>query len=224
MDTTLVMSTVQDSTISITLWEVCVKGGWVMIPIFLCSIIALFLFVDKIISLRRARIDTENFRMNMRAILLEGKVESALALASRTSGTIASIMKDGLSHYKEGREAVKEAIASAARREIYMLERNLSALASIAGVAPLFGFLGTVTGMIRVFMKIQALQGTANPSQLAGGIWEALVTTAAGLIVGIIALIFYNYLLNKVEFFVHEMEDTGNELLDILRQHEVRNG
>jgi biopolymer transport protein ExbB len=220
MDTTLTLPAVVDTTQSLNLWDVGVKGGWMMIPILIASLIAVYLFVDKIIFLRRARIDTENFRMNMRAIILEGKLDAALALASRTAGPIAAILKAGLSHYREGRESVKESVSMAARQEIYHIEKNLGAMASIAGVSPLLGFLGTVTGMIKAFMRVQALQGNANPSELAGGIWEALVTTAAGLVVGIIALLFYNYLISRAEHFVHEIEDSSNELLDLLRQSE----
>ena len=120
--------------------------------------------------------------------------------------------------YNFGHERVREAIESAGKQEINKLEKGLSVLATISGVAPLLGFLGTVTGMISAFMRIEDLQGAANPSDLAGGIWEALLTTAFGLGVGIIAYTFYNYLVSSISKLVLDMEVISNDVVDILEE------
>jgi len=127
-------------------------------------------------------------------------------------------LKKGLRKYNLGRERVKEVIESAGRQEISKLEKGLSILATVSGVAPLLGFLGTVTGMISAFMRIEDLQGAANPSDLAGGIWEALITTAFGLAVGIIALSFYNYLTAAVNKLVLDIEVVTNDVIDIIEE------
>jgi biopolymer transport protein ExbB len=122
-----------------------------------------------------------------------------------------------LKKYKYGHDRVKDAIENAGKQEISILEKGLSILATVAGIAPLLGFLGTVTGMITAFMTIEDLAGSANPSDLAGGIWEALITTAFGLIVGIFALAFYNYFLSKVKRLVGDMETVANDVVDTIQ-------
>jgi biopolymer transport protein ExbB len=112
---------------------------------------------------------------------------------------------------------VKESIENAGSQEVGKLEKGLSVLATVAGIAPLLGFLGTVTGMISAFMRIQDLAGAANPGDLAGGIWEALVTTAFGLMVGIPALAFYNYFLNRIKKLVSDMETVANDVVDVIQ-------
>jgi biopolymer transport protein ExbB len=130
---------------------------------------------------------------------------------------VANIIRKGLKKFRLGHERVKEAVENAGKQEISKLERGLSVLATVSGIAPLLGFLGTVTGMITAFMTIEDLQGAANPSDLAGGIWEALTTTAFGLIVGIPALAFYNYFLNYVKKLVGDMEIVANDVVDIIQ-------
>jgi biopolymer transport protein ExbB len=130
---------------------------------------------------------------------------------------VSNIIRKGLKKYRLGHERVEEAIENAGRQEVSKLEKGLPILATVAGIAPLLGFLGTVTGMITAFMTIQDLQGSANPSDLAGGIWEALITTAFGLIVGIPALAFYNYFLNAVKKLVGDMETVANDVVDIIQ-------
>jgi len=205
-----------------SLFQIVAKGGWLMIPISLCSIIAVAVFVERILTLRKIRVNSRRFILQVRNLLLKNQIGEAVIFCKRTPSPIASITKSALERHNRPREEIKEAIESAGRAEIHHLEKYLGVLATIAGVAPLLGFLGTVTGMIKAFIKIEALGGNVGASVLAGGIWEALVTTAAGLSVGIPALIFYNYLQAKVEKFVFEMEEVSNDLLDIiLKQEEV---
>jgi biopolymer transport protein ExbB len=201
-----------------------VKGGVMMIPIALCSLIAIALIVSKWLSLRKIQINTRTFVLQVKNLLLRRRTNEAVMLCKQTPGPIAAITIAGLNKVNRPREEMKDSIEAAAKTEVFKLERNLGILGTIAAIAPLIGFLGTVTGMIKAFMKIQSLGGNVDASVLAGGIWEALITTAAGLSVGIPALIFYNWLMSKVEWHVHEMQESSNDLLDMLLEKETNDG
>jgi biopolymer transport protein ExbB/TolQ len=144
---------------------------------------------------------------------------AVLALCSQKDAPIANIIRRGIFKHDQGDAKVREAVENAGREEVYHLEKHLWVLASMAGVAPMLGFLGTVTKMIAAFQVIQSLHGVVNPGDLAAGIWEALLTTAFGLVVGIPSLFLYNYFLSRVGKFVHEMEVTSTEFLDLLESH-----
>jgi len=199
-----------------TLFEITTKGGWVMIPIALCSIIAVVIVIERFMMLSRSKTNTRHLMMKLKSLILKGSKEEAITLCDETPGPAARVLREGLIRSHRDKEEIKDTIESAGKQEIYQLERYLGILATVAGVAPLIGFLGTVTGMIRAFMQIERLSGNVNASVLAGGIWEALITTAAGLIVGIFAFLFYNYLVTNVRRFVNEIESSSNELLDLL--------
>jgi len=201
--------------------EILAKGGWVMILIALSSIAILAIFVERFFTLRSVKINARSFILHVRNLLLKKQLDEALKTAKLTPGPVAAITKSALEKYKRPKEEIKEAIETAGRGQIYQLEKYLGSLATLAAITPMLGFLGTVTGMIKAFMKIEALGGNVGPGVLAGGIWEALVTTAAGLLVGIIAIIFYNYLQGQVERLVFEMEDSSNDLLEMVREEEA---
>jgi len=198
------------------------KGGLLMILIAICSFIGAGIIVERWLTLRRARVNTGTLMNRVRQSLRGGEVGRALDICDETPGPVARMLKEGVLRAGASRELIRETVESAGKSELYKLERGLDSLATVAGVAPLLGFLGTVTGMIRAFMDIQSLGGQVNANVLAGGIWEALVTTAAGLTVGIPALIFYNWLVGKVRHFVFEMERSSMELLDLLGGKEVK--
>ncbi len=202
------------------LLEVVLKGGWVMLFIFVASIVAITIIVDRYLVIRKSRSNIPAFLVKIRGLLKKNDIDSAISFCMEFKTPTANIVKKGLKKIRFGHERVKEAIEAAGRQEINKLEKGLSILATIAGVAPLLGFLGTVTGMISAFMKIEDLQGAANPSDLAGGIWEALLTTAFGLVVGIIAYTFYNYLVNAITKFVLDMEVVSNDVVDIVEDME----
>lgn len=199
-----------------SLLSILARGGWLMIFIGIFSLISLGVFIERILVLRKARINLNAFMLKLRQFVSKGDIQNALLLCANTPGPIAKVLEKGLRLYRQSREEIKDAIESAGRAEIYQLEKGFAALATIAGVAPLTGFLGTVTGMIRAFMRIQELGGNVNATVLAGGIWEALITTAAGLLVGILTLLAYNYLVAKVQRFVFEMEISSTNLLEML--------
>jgi len=192
-----------------------------MLFIFISSIIALTIIVDRLWAIKKSRSNVPAFLVKIRGLLKKNNIIGAINFCLEDKTPTANIIKKGLKKIQFGHERVKEAIESAGRQEINKLEKGLSVLATIAGVAPLLGFLGTVTGMISAFMRIEDLQGAANPSDLAGGIWEALLTTAFGLAVGIIAYSFYNYLVNSINKFVLDIEIVSNDVADIIEEMRI---
>jgi len=199
------------------LLDIFLKGGFIMWPILLSSIIGLAVSIDRFIMLRKAKINVPAFMVRIRGFIKKKDISGAISYCMQEKSPVANIVRKGLRKYKYGHDRVKDAIENAGSQEISKLEKGLSVLASVAGIAPLLGFLGTVTGMIQAFMTIQDLAGAANPSDLAGGIWEALITTAFGLIIGIPAFALYNYFLSAVKKLVGEMETVANDVIDVIQ-------
>lgn len=203
------------------LLEIFLKGGFIMWLILATSIVGLAVVIDRFLVLRKARINVPAFMVRIRGFIKKKDISGAISYCMEEKSPVANIVRKGLKKYKFGHDRVKEAIENAGSQEISKLEKGLTILATVAGIAPLLGFLGTVTGMIQAFMTIQDLAGAANPSDLAGGIWEALITTAFGLIVGIPALAFYNYFLSAVKRLVGEMETVANDVVDVIQEGEA---
>jgi biopolymer transport protein ExbB len=199
------------------LLELFLKGGLVMWPILLCSLITVAVIIEKYILLSRSNVDPKQLMTKIRSALTRNDIASAVEACTKVKAPVSNILKHGIVNYKYGHQAVKEAIELAGKEEIFHLEKRLSVLANMAGTAPMLGFLGTVTGMIAVFHTIEQLSGNVNPSVLAAGIWEAMLTTAFGLIVGIPALYFYNYFVAKVNRFVFEIENSAEEFLSLMK-------
>ena len=190
-----------------------------MWPIGACSVLALAIAIERFFSLRRASIDTREFMDTMRTVLRQNRIQEAVEICDETGGPVARIMKAGILKHKRSKEDIREAIEDSGHLEIPRLERYLSALATCANIAPLLGLLGTVTGMIKCFGMIQDKKGQVNPSDLADGIKNALVTTAAGLTVAIPTLVVYNYFATRVEGMILEMEISSSELVELLTRH-----
>ncbi len=203
------------------LWQVFLAGGPVMWPILLGSIFALAIILEKAWHLHKIKIDTQEFLSSVLEKMKRHEVKEALEICDNTKSPISRILKAGILKYDRPRPQIKEAIEDASLYEIPRLEKNLSMLATIAHISPLLGLLGTVTGMVRCFQTIQA-KATAfhpvSPGDLAGGIWEALLTTVAGLIVAIPTFIAYNYLVNRTNNFILEMEKASTELVNFLTE------
>ena len=173
-----------------SLLKIIAQGGWLMIPILLFSIAAVVLIVNKYIDLGRYRTKTNHIMYELKALIAGGKKDEAINLCKSTRGAVAIVLNEGLQHSHLDKDGIESYMEAAGTEQIHLMERNMSILATIAGVAPLTGFLGTVTGMISAFMEIERLGGNVNANVLAGGIWEALMTTAAGLAVGIVTYLF----------------------------------
>ncbi len=198
-----------------TMFDLFLRGGIIMWPILGCSLIGVYIIVRQFISLSRAKVNGSKFILQIRSILNKGDVSAALTLCSQSTTPLSNILRAGLLKMQNSHQDLKDAIEATAKQEVFKLERGLGVLGSIAGIAPLLGFLGTVTGMIAAFRVIEVNEGVVNPQLLAGGIWEALLTTAFGLIVGIPAYFMYNYFVNRVNHFVSETEASCNDFLDV---------
>lgn len=203
------------------LWQILMAGGPVMWPIYLCSIFALAIILERFWHIHRIKIDTQRFLSDIFEQMKRHQVKEALQICDNTKSPVSHILKAGILKYDRPRPQIKEAIEDAALYEIPKLEKNLSALATIAHIAPLLGLLGTVTGMVRCFQTIQAKATSfhpVSPGDLAGGIWEALLTTVAGLVVAIPAYVAYNYLVSRVNNIILEMEKASTELVNFFTE------
>lgn len=185
-----------------------------MYPLLLCSVLALAIIIEKLVNLRPAKVLGPDSLKALEAMLSRGEVASAIDFCHQRPGILNDVVRQGLEHYPYGREEVKEAILDAGRQSVPRLERYLAVLGTLAGVAPLLGLLGTVTGMIKVFTVISQV-GVGRANALAAGIAEALITTVAGLVIAIPTLVMYNIFRERSEAIVVEME---RHCLEIIRR------
>jgi biopolymer transport protein ExbB len=202
---------------SMSFFEILTQGGVLMFPLFILSVLAIYVIAERWRKLENSKMDIAAMLNNIESLLKSGSQQRAIQYCEEFDKPLARILKAGISRLGRPIQNIEDAIRNAGKKEIFYLEKRMNWLATIAGVAPLIGFTGTVTGMIRAFMDIQSLQGNVNPSTLAGGIWEALITTAAGLIVGIIAYGFYNFLLGKINRMIFELENASADFVDLLQ-------
>ncbi len=198
------------------MWELVKAGGWIMLPIILCSIVALAIIVERLWTLRPARVAPAHLLGQVWRWIQDKQLNSDKLKELRADSPLGQILAAGLANSKHGREVMKECIEEAAARVIHDLERYLNALGTVAGIAPLLGLLGTVLGMIEIFGSFMG-SGMANASQLAGGIATALITTAAGLFVAIPALFFHRYLQRRIDELVIGMEQEAIKLVEVLQ-------
>lgn len=212
---TVSVSSGQDSMALISL---ILQGGYMMIPIFILSIVAVYIYVERMRTIRRASKMPTGFMDNIKRMVSTGDLSGAKVLCQQSDTPIARMIGKGLSRIGSPLKNIEVSIENVGRIEIYNLEKNLSLLATISGAAPMIGFLGTVTGMIRAFISIAQEEGAVSPKLLSGGIYEAMLTTAAGLFVGIIAYLGYNYLVTRVQKIVHNMEYTSIDFIDLLQE------
>ncbi len=196
------------------------QGGLLMWLIAFLGLVALVTFLEKLFHFHRAQINTADFINGIRNALKRGNVVESIALCDETPGPVPAVVKAGIASLDRSREEIREAMEDAARAEIARLERRLVIIATVAQIAPLIGFLGTVLGMIQMFKVIQEAQ-LPSPGQLAGGVWQALYTTAGGLIVAVPAYIAYNYLVSRVQNLVLDMEKSANEIIRFLTRGEL---
>ena len=200
--------------------DLIVKGGIVMYPIIICSIIALAVFLERLLVLRRKLVIPREFVHDVEEQIKKHKISEALFLCQNDTSSIAKIFLAGLKNTGRGMWLVKEAIEDRGGREGVMLEKNVGILSTIANLTPLLGLLGTVSGMIKTFKVIS--QAGGNPSLLAGGIAEALITTAAGLCVAIPTLVCYRILKDKVESLIFEMEESSIRIIELMENSRER--
>ena len=198
------------------MYDFVVKGGVLMIPIALCSIIALAIFLERLWSLRRSRVIPRDFLIEIEDLIRREKIPEAITRCRKDNSSMANIIVAGIRNFGKRRDIVKESIEEIGRREAATLERYINVVGTISAIAPLLGLLGTVFGMIKAFNVI-SIQGVGNPSSLAGGISEALITTAAGLVVAIPTFVLYRYLANKADDLIVGMEEHSIRMVDLLK-------
>ena len=204
--------------------ELVQAGGWLMLPIILCSIVAIAIIIERFWTLKNTRIAPQNILAQVWTWLKNDQLDSDKMQQLRLSSPLGHILAAGLLNSKYGRSAMIDSIEQASSQVIHEMERYLNTLGTLAAVTPLLGLLGTVVGMIRVFSEIM-LQGTGNANALAGGISEALITTAAGLSVAIPSFVFYRYFMRKVDSLILNLEQESSKLVDALhsdRQVEIK--
>lgn len=197
------------------MFELVVAGGWLMLPIVLCSIIVLGICIEKYLALNPQKIAPQHLLAQVWGWLKNNQMNPSRLAELRSTSPLGLILAAGLSNSRHGRDVMKESIEEAASKVIHDLERYLNPLGTIAAVAPLLGLLGTVIGMIKVFNEIM-IAGTGNAGVLAGGISEALITTAAGLTVAIPALIMHRYYVRRIDSIVVTLEQEAVKLVDAL--------
>jgi len=204
--------------LKLSFWEMALKGGWIMIPIVLLSFVAIYIFFERFFAIKKASETDINFMNRIKDYIHDDKIESALALCQSTNSPVARMIEKGLQRIGRPLNDINTAIENVGNLEISKLEKNLPTLASVAGAAPMIGFLGTVMGMVKAFYTMSMKGNNIVVSDLADGIYTAMVTTVAGLIVGILAYLAYNALVVKVEKVVFQLEANTSEFMDLLNE------
>lgn len=205
-----------DQTISMV--ELALAGGPLMIPIVLSSLVAVYIFVERVRTINKANEDPNAFMGRIKELVVKGDINGAKLLCAQHETPVARMIEKGVSRIGSPLKNIEASIENVGKIELFKLEKNLSVLATVAGAAPMMGFLGTVIGMVQAFISIAQEEGSVSPKLLADGIYTAMITTVAGLIVGIIAYLGYNYLVTRVSKVVHKMEYSAVEFIDLLQE------
>jgi len=204
--------------VDVSLLDLLMEGGWyIMTPLALMSIMAIYVFFERSLAIRKAERVTPDFMNKLRDYIGQGSFESARNLCQQSDTPMARMLDKGISRIGKDLKDISVSIENIGKLEIYNLEKNLSSLATVSGAAPMVGFLGTVIGMVNVFLDMEQA-GTVRVEDISSGTKQAMITTIVGLIVGIIAFMAYNHLVSKVSKVVHQMEATSIEFIDILEE------
>lgn len=204
--------------ITLPILDLAIKGGWIMAVIGVLSVISFYIFIERYFVIGKAAKEDKNFMNNIRNFIHEGKLESALALCMSNNSPIGRMIHKGLSRIGKPLNDISTAIENVGKLEVSQLEKNVAGLATIAGAAPMLGFLGTVVGMVRAFYDMSMAGNNIDIELLSVGIYQAMITTVGGLIVGIIAYIFYNILVARIQNVVYTLEFTATEFMDVLHE------
>ncbi len=211
-------TSVAAGSMKISFFDLAMKGGWVMLPILILSVVAVYIFFERYFAINKAsQIDT-NFMNRIKDYIHDSKIENALTLCQSYSNPTSRMIEKGIQRIGRPLADINGAIENTGKQEIYKLEKGLPTLATVAGGAPMIGFLGTVMGMIRAFVDMASAGNNIDVSLLSRGIYTALITTVAGLIVGIVAYFAYNILVARVEKVVNQLEANTTEFLDLLNE------
>ena len=211
-------STVTNITpVSESLGSLLNKGGWIMYPLYLLFAASIFVFFERLIAIRKAAKIESNFMNIVRDNILTGNLSAARNIARNTDNPVARMIDKGLQRVGKPIDSIEKSMENVGKLEMYKMERNLSVLSLIAGIAPMFGFLGTIVGMLQLFSAI-ASKGELQLGEIAGGIYTKMITSATGLIVGLLAYVGYNYLTAQIDKTANKMEAASSEFLDVLQE------
>jgi biopolymer transport protein ExbB len=208
---------VQASEKSTSLFELLQHGGWIMYPLYLLFAAAIYVFFERLIAIKNASKIDNNFMNIIRDNIVTGNISAARALAKNTNNPVARIIDKGLQRVGKPIDSIEKSMENVGKLEMYKMERNLSILSLIAGIAPMFGFLGTIIGMVQLFQNI-ASTGEVTLNSIAGGIYVKMITSATGLMIGLIAYVGHNYLTTQIDKTAYKMEAASAEFLDILQE------
>ena len=202
---------------SISLWDMAQKGGPILIPIAILSIIAVYIFFERLFTIQRFSKSDLNFMHRIRDHVHSGNIDAAKSLCQSTSSPVARMIGKGLMRLGKPIQEIEAAIQNVGKLEVYTMEKNLGIMSTIAGLAPMFGFLGTIFGVIKIFYEIN-LQNSLEIGTISGGLYVKMIASAAGLLVGIIAYAGYQYLIHRIDRVVHRMEMNAVEFMDLLEE------
>lgn len=200
----------------ISMWDLLQKGGWIMYPLYALLIAAIFVFVERYLAIKKASKIEDNFMSIIRDNIISGNIVAAKNLAKNTNNAAAKMIDKGLQRIGKPIDAIEKSMENVGKLEMYKMERNLNILSLITGIAPMFGFLGTIVGMIQLFYNINNSGFELNT--IAGGIYVKMITSASGLIVGLIAYLAHNFLQTQIDRTVYKMESASAEFIDILQE------
>ena len=208
----------EPTEITLSIYQLALKGGWIMAILGLLSIIAIYIFIERYLTIVKASREDKNFMNNIRDFIHNGRLDSALALCKNNESPIARMIEKGLIRIGRPLNDINTAIENVGKLEVSRMEKNIAGLATISGVGPMLGFLGTVIGMIIAFYDMSMAGNNIDIALLSSGIYQAMITTVGGLIVGIIAYVCYNILVAKIEKLVFILEARTSEFMDLLHE------
>jgi len=217
VDTAATQATQEVVIEKFTLWELILKGGPIMIPIGILAVIAIYFFFERLFVIRKAASIDNNFMNKIRDLVLAGSIEGAKSMCMALDSPIARMIGKGISRLGKPVKDIEAAIENAGRLEVYKLERNIGVISTIAGLAPMFGFLGTIFGVIKIFYEIH-LQNSLEIGTISGGLYVKMVSSAAGLLIGIIAYAGYQFLVQRLDRVVNKMEINAMDFIDLLEE------
>jgi biopolymer transport protein ExbB len=200
-----------------TLWDIMQKGGPLMIPLAIILVIAIFVFFERLIAIKKASKVDDNFMNIIRDHIMNGNIAAARSLSKNTNTAVARMIDKGIQRVGKPIEAIERSMENVGKLELYQMEKNLSILSVVGYIAPLFGFLGTIAGMFQLFYSI-ASTGEYSISNIAGGIYVKMISSASGLIIGIIGYLGYRYLNSQIDKATHKMEAASADFIDILQE------
>ncbi len=215
LNNTLASQPIAPQTIS--LWGLLDKGGFIMYPLYLLLVIAIFVFFERFLAIQKASKIEGNFMSMIRDNIMTGNVSAARTLARNTNNPVARMIDKGIQRIGKPIDAIEKSMENVGKLEMYKMERNLNILSLIAGIAPMFGFLGTIIGMVQLFYGI-ASTGEYTLNTIAGGIYTKMVTSATGLIIGLIAYVGHNFLTTQIDKTANKMEAASSEFIDVLQE------